>query len=137
MSLQFRKRLLPAWNDSGELMLCSTLPGLARARPVDKDGEMYYAFFPPRPASWKGQLELRGLAPRKYHVRDYAEGKDLGLAKSVPPAKFPAWMLSSRTTCCWRLGNEFAGLLCAEELLHVSPISEGLSSTGARGGEAS
>ena len=48
---------------------------------IEKDGEMYYAFFAPTPASWKGQLELRGLAPGKYHVRDYAEGKDLGMVE--------------------------------------------------------
>jgi alpha-galactosidase len=50
---------------------------------IEKDGEMYYAFFAPTPASWKGQLELRGLAPGKYSVRDYAEGKDLGTIEVV------------------------------------------------------
>jgi alpha-galactosidase len=48
---------------------------------IEKDGEMYYAFFAPTPASWKGQLELRGLAPGKYHVRDYADSKDLGMVE--------------------------------------------------------
>lgn len=50
---------------------------------IEKDGEMYYAFFAPTPASWKGQLELRGLAPGKYRVRDYAAGKDLGSVEVV------------------------------------------------------
>jgi alpha-galactosidase len=45
---------------------------------IEKDGKMYYAFFAPSAASWKGELELRGLAPGSYHVRDYSEGKDLG-----------------------------------------------------------
>lgn len=35
----------------------------------------------PLPSFSPGQLELRGLAPGKYHVRDYAEGKDLGLVE--------------------------------------------------------
>jgi alpha-galactosidase len=45
---------------------------------IEKDGKMYYAFFAPSTASWKGEIELRGLAPGSYHVRDYAEDKDLG-----------------------------------------------------------
>ena len=39
---------------------------------------MYYAFFAPSDAPWKGEIELRGLTPGAYRVRDYAEGKDLG-----------------------------------------------------------
>ncbi len=49
---------------------------------------MYYAFFAPSTAPWKGELELRGLAPGSYHVRDYAEGKDLGAVEvkaDAPP----------------------------------------------------
>ncbi|MGA9800769.1 MAG: alpha-galactosidase [Terriglobales bacterium] len=45
---------------------------------IEKDGKMYYAFFAPSAAPWKGEIELRGLTPGSYHVRDYAEGKDLG-----------------------------------------------------------
>jgi alpha-galactosidase len=45
---------------------------------IEKDGKMYYAFFAPGLASWKGEVELRGLKPGLYHVTDYPEGKDLG-----------------------------------------------------------
>jgi alpha-galactosidase len=45
---------------------------------IEKDRRMYYAFFAPSNAPWKGEVELRGLAPGAYRVRDYAEGKDLG-----------------------------------------------------------
>jgi alpha-galactosidase len=46
---------------------------------IEKDGRMYYAFFAPEGSkNWKGEVELRGLAPGRYRVMDYAEGKDLG-----------------------------------------------------------
>jgi alpha-galactosidase len=45
---------------------------------IEKDGKMYYAFFAPSAGPWKGEIELRGLVPGSYHVRDYSEGKDLG-----------------------------------------------------------
>jgi alpha-galactosidase len=45
---------------------------------IEKDGAMYYAFFAPTSAPWKGEVELRGLTPGSYRVSDYAEGKDLG-----------------------------------------------------------
>ena len=46
---------------------------------IEKDGGMYYAFFTPDPSKeWKGEVELRGLGPGIYHVRDYGEGRDLG-----------------------------------------------------------
>ncbi|MGB8592908.1 MAG: hypothetical protein WCD40_16140, partial [Candidatus Acidiferrales bacterium] len=54
---------------------------------IEKDGVMYYAFFAPQsatganhaePPAWSGEIELRGLAPGKYHVVDYVDGKDLG-----------------------------------------------------------
>jgi alpha-galactosidase len=62
---------------------------------IEKDGAMYYAFFAPSPASsskqaeeaaWSGEIELRGLAPGKYHVVDYVNGKDWGAVTS-PDAK--------------------------------------------------
>ncbi|HUM05353.1 MAG TPA: alpha-galactosidase [Terriglobales bacterium] len=51
---------------------------------IAKDGKMYYAFFAPASAPWKGELELRGLKPGSYHVSDYAEGKDLGTTTAGP-----------------------------------------------------
>jgi len=46
---------------------------------IQKDGKMYYAFFSPDPSkTWKGKIELRGLAAGTYHVFDYGDGEDLG-----------------------------------------------------------
>ncbi|HXK12457.1 MAG TPA: alpha-galactosidase [Vicinamibacteria bacterium] len=53
---------------------------------VAKDGRMHYAFFAPDPAvPWTGRLELRGLAPGRYAVRDYVEGRDLGVVEGGRP----------------------------------------------------
>jgi alpha-galactosidase len=50
---------------------------------IAKDGKMYYAFFSPDPAKpWKGEIELRGLAPGKYRVVDYVAGRELGAVTS-------------------------------------------------------
>jgi alpha-galactosidase len=46
------------------------------AHVIRKDKKMYYAFFA---ANWKGDVELRGLEDRAYHVVDYVEGKDFGI----------------------------------------------------------
>ena len=48
---------------------------------IAKDGEMYFAFF--TPANWKGEIELRGLKPGKYAVKDYGEEKDLGTVDAI------------------------------------------------------
>ena len=65
---------------------CSIPEGYA----IAKDGKMYYAFFAPDPAkTWKGDVELRGLEAGKYHVTDYAEGRDLGTV-TAPNAKLSA-----------------------------------------------
>ena len=42
---------------------------------IEKAGRLYYAFYAKR---FDGQVELRGLAPGRYRVRDYVEGRDLG-----------------------------------------------------------
>jgi alpha-galactosidase len=53
---------------------------------IAKDDRMYYAFFAPDPATpWKGRLELRGLKPGHYKVRDYAAGADLGSIDAADP----------------------------------------------------
>ena len=50
---------------------------------IEKDGKMYYAFFAPTPAPWKGDVELRGLQPGTYHVTDYAYGQNLGTVEAT------------------------------------------------------
>jgi alpha-galactosidase len=50
---------------------------------IRKDGVMYYSFFSARP--FQGEIELRGLEPGRYRVRDYVNGKDLGEVNSGSP----------------------------------------------------
>ena len=50
---------------------------------IEKDGKMYYAFFAPSSAAWKGEVELRGLEPGTYRVVNYPEGKDLGTVQAT------------------------------------------------------
>jgi len=59
---------------------------------IAKDGKMYYAFFVDSAAPWKGEVELRGLKPGKYHVSEYGDGKDFGTvdAGADGVAKLPA-----------------------------------------------
>jgi alpha-galactosidase len=52
---------------------------------IEKDGAMYYAFYAPVPKDreskdekWNGDVELRGLDNRTYHVWDYTNRKDYG-----------------------------------------------------------
>ena len=56
---------------------------------IEKDGNMFYALYAPgRPTktskgktpaeSWKGEVELRGLAAKTYKVVDYVNNKDYG-----------------------------------------------------------
>jgi alpha-galactosidase len=53
---------------------------------VEKDGKMYYAFFAPATsADWSGIIELRGLAPGKYHVTDFENNRDLGTIEGQNP----------------------------------------------------
>ena len=53
---------------------------------IEKDGRMYYAFFSRDPEKpWQGELELRGLKPGRYRIRDYENGKDLGMLDSHQP----------------------------------------------------
>ena len=49
---------------------------------IEKDTKMYYAFFSDSSKPWKGKVELRGLTAGRYHVLDYADGKDLGMVQA-------------------------------------------------------
>jgi alpha-galactosidase len=61
---------------------------LPEAYAIEKDGNLYYAFYAPetkgqadtaRPTTaWKGEIELRGLSAKPYRVLDYVNGKDYG-----------------------------------------------------------
>lgn len=64
---------------------------------IEKDGNMFYAFYASnKPAkstkatgpsdTWKGEVELRGLAAKAYKVFDYVNGKDYGTVTG-PTAK--------------------------------------------------
>ena len=57
---------------------------MPEAYAIEKDGNMYYAFFAPSEhGSWKGDVELRGLKPGTYRVSDYSDGKDLGTVQAT------------------------------------------------------
>jgi alpha-galactosidase len=43
---------------------------------VEAQGRLHYALYAPQ---WRGAVELRGLAPGRYRVRDYVNGVDLGM----------------------------------------------------------
>lgn len=45
------------------------------AHAVQKDDRMYFAFYAPR---WDGPVEIRGLAPGRWRLRDYVNDQDLG-----------------------------------------------------------
>jgi len=53
---------------------------------IRKNQKMYYAFFA---GQWAGNLELRGLDDRAYHVVDYVNGKDYGTVRG-PVARLSA-----------------------------------------------
>jgi alpha-galactosidase len=49
------------------------------AHVVQQSGRMYYSFYANR---WDGAVELRGLAPGSYRVRDYCNDRELGTVSS-------------------------------------------------------
>jgi alpha-galactosidase len=49
---------------------------------IEKDGKMYYAFFADEEKPWQGEVELRGLTPGSYHIKDYTEGTNLGTVQA-------------------------------------------------------
>jgi len=59
---------------------------LPEAYAVEKDGKMHYAFFAADPSTvWNGTVELRGLAPGRYRVVDYVDGRELGFVDAARP----------------------------------------------------
>jgi alpha-galactosidase len=53
---------------------------------IEKNGRMYYAFYAQSSgAVWKGEVELRGLAPGSYRVYDYENNRDLGTIDAASP----------------------------------------------------
>jgi alpha-galactosidase len=67
---------------------------------IEKDGNMYYAFYSPEkkakaaaknvgPERWSGEIELRGLQAKTYKVTDYVNNKDYGMVQG-PNAKLKA-----------------------------------------------
>jgi alpha-galactosidase len=91
-----KERVWRRWLDlSGKLMLArgEYLGGLydigfdrPEAHVIDKDGRRYYAFFA---KLFRGTVELRGLGPGAYRIRDYVNDRDLGNVRG-PTARLPA-----------------------------------------------
>ena len=52
---------------------------------IEKDGNMYYAFYTKKGNPWSGQVELRGLKPGRYQLTDYESGKPMGFVDSRNP----------------------------------------------------
>jgi alpha-galactosidase len=51
---------------------------------IEKDGRMYYAFFAPDDAAtWKGEVQLRGLKAGSYDIVNYPDGIDLGTIQAT------------------------------------------------------
>jgi alpha-galactosidase len=55
---------------------------LPEAYAIEKDGNMYYAFFAPENGSYRGDIELRGLPPGTYRVVNYVDRKDMGTVQA-------------------------------------------------------
>ena len=49
------------------------------AHVIEKSGRLYYAFYAD---TWQGDIELRGLGPGSYRIRDYYHDRDLGTMSS-------------------------------------------------------
>ena len=52
---------------------------------IEKDGNVYYAFYTEKGKPWSGQVELRGLKPGHYQLTDYESGKAMGPVDSQNP----------------------------------------------------
>jgi alpha-galactosidase len=53
---------------------------------IAKNGRMHYAFYAPeKQKNWSGEIELRGLRPGHYTVRDYEQNKELAVVDAASP----------------------------------------------------
>jgi alpha-galactosidase len=52
------------------------------AHVIERSGSTYYSFYAPH---WDGVIELRGLRPGQYRLRDYFNDRDLGVISSSRP----------------------------------------------------
>jgi alpha-galactosidase len=57
---------------------------IPEAYAIEKDGNMYYAFFAPEKTPFNGEVELRGLRPGMYRIVDYVDTKEMGTARAEP-----------------------------------------------------
>jgi alpha-galactosidase len=79
----YNERLLPRGNYRGELYDIGF--DKPETHVVERSGRLYYAFYA---RSWSGPVSLRGLAPGRYRVRDYFNGRELGEV-AAPGATLP------------------------------------------------
>jgi len=67
---------------------------------IEKDGNLYYAFYSPEdaskskndsstPGAWKGEIELRGLSAKSYRILDYVNNKDYGVVSGSASGPAP------------------------------------------------
>jgi alpha-galactosidase len=52
------------------------------AHVIERSGRTYYSFYA---SHWDGPVELRGLGPRQYRLRDYFNDRDLGVVSGSRP----------------------------------------------------
>ena len=52
------------------------------AHVIERSGRTYYSFYA---SHWDGAVELRGLGPRQYRLRDYFNDRDLGVVSGSRP----------------------------------------------------
>jgi alpha-galactosidase len=64
---------------------------------IEKEGAFYYAFFTPEPDGvFEGDIELRGMARRRYRVQDYVSSRAFGTVegpKARVTARFSGFLL--------------------------------------------
>jgi len=70
----YREKMLPKGVYRGELYDIGFDKPEAHA--VEKDGRMHFAFYAPQ---WDGPVEIRGLGAGRWRLRDYVDGRELGV----------------------------------------------------------